>query len=142
MGRCYEFGVVITEGCDHTMTVPDEGGRCVCNSCGADCLGRFNGCASIISRPGYVPLLAPASAREHAPEPPAEAETPAAAVAAVPSAAPEPAVAEIVPIDEAQLERLLSAPGVLWSASTGSASRSRRETSNSARPSTASPTAC
>ena len=64
MGRCYEFGVVIAEGCDHVMVVPAEGGKCVCSGCGTDCLGRFNGCASIISQPGYVPLLAPESARE------------------------------------------------------------------------------
>lgn len=68
MGRCYEFGVVITEGCDHAMVVPAEGGKCVCSGCGADCLGRFNGCASIISQPGYVPLLAPASALVLRPE--------------------------------------------------------------------------
>ena len=60
MGRCYEFGVVVREGCDHAMVVPGEGGRCECAACGASCPGRFPGCAAIVSRPGYVPVLAPA----------------------------------------------------------------------------------
>ena len=59
MGRCYEFGVVIEEGCDHAMVVSPEGGACVCAGCGAGCTGRFGGCSAILAMPGHVPLAAP-----------------------------------------------------------------------------------
>ncbi len=78
MGRCYEFGVVIGAGCDHAMVVPAGGGRCECRSCGAVCTGRFDGCAAIVSQPGYVPVVAPAWAVEVSPAEPsalARAET-------------------------------------------------------------------
>ncbi|MGH9177230.1 MAG: hypothetical protein ACRD0N_01560 [Acidimicrobiales bacterium] len=60
MGRCYEFGVLVGEGCEHAMVVPDPGGRCECATCGARCAGRFAACAAIIESPGYVPVTAPA----------------------------------------------------------------------------------
>jgi hypothetical protein len=60
MGRCYEFGVSIREGCEHAMVVPADGGRCVCVSCDTACPGRFKGCVAVISQPGYVPVTAPA----------------------------------------------------------------------------------
>jgi uncharacterized coiled-coil protein SlyX len=62
MGRCYEFGVVIQDECDHPMVVSPEGGACVCGSCGASCLGRFSGCAAILAMPGHVPIAAPRAA--------------------------------------------------------------------------------
>lgn len=52
------------------MVVAEEGGRCVCPSCHVSCPGQFSGCASVTSRPGYVPDNAPSWARP--PAPPAE----------------------------------------------------------------------
>lgn len=60
MGRCYEFGVVVGEGCDHAMVVPAGGGRCQCATCGVACTGKFTACAAIIDQPGHVPSTAPA----------------------------------------------------------------------------------
>ena len=119
MGRCYEFGVVIAEGCDHVMVVPAEGGKCVCSGCGTECLGRFNGCASIISQPGYVPLLAPkpsAASRARAAPALRPIAEPAPAHAHVEQAHPIPAPPpppppSVVPLfTDKQVERLLSAP--------------------------------
>src|SRR5687768_4144955 len=59
MGRCYEFGAVIHEGCDHAMVVSPEGGACVCGTCGVACTGRYSGCEAILAIPGHVPLAAP-----------------------------------------------------------------------------------
>lgn len=63
MGRCYEFGAVVHEGCGHAMVVTDAGGACGCAVCGALCEGRFKGCAQVVAQPGYVPVSAPAWAR-------------------------------------------------------------------------------
>jgi hypothetical protein len=60
MGRCYEFGVLVGEGCQHAMVVPASGGRCECEACGVACTGKFAACASILAQPGYVPATAPA----------------------------------------------------------------------------------
>lgn len=60
MGRCYEFGVVVGAGCEQPMVVTAEGGACACPDCGTVCRGRFDGCASVLARPGYSPLGAPA----------------------------------------------------------------------------------
>ncbi|HET9443040.1 MAG TPA: hypothetical protein VFO65_06935 [Acidimicrobiales bacterium] len=62
MGRCYEFGAEIHAGCEQAMVVTDEGGACVCRSCGTRCPGRFSGCAGVIAVPGRVPPSAPARA--------------------------------------------------------------------------------
>ncbi len=59
MGQCYEFGVAIHEGCGHAMRVSDDGGACVCPTCGAYCEGRFAACGPILEQPGYVPVTAP-----------------------------------------------------------------------------------
>lgn len=59
MGRCYEFGAEIHAGCEFAMVVAAEGGRCECAGCGAVCPGRFNGCPSVTSKPGYSPKGAP-----------------------------------------------------------------------------------
>ena len=75
MGRCYEFGAIIHEGCDHAMVVSSEGGTCVCNTCGSSCPGRFSGCGSILAQPGYVPVLAPRWATDPSVERPAHAST-------------------------------------------------------------------
>lgn len=63
MGRCYEFGVVIHEGCEHTMVVSPEGGACLCGSCGASCTGRFRGCDAVLALPGHIPIAAPEPSR-------------------------------------------------------------------------------
>ena len=76
MGRCYEFGPLIGEGCEHTMVVAAEGGHCECPSCGVTCPGRFAGCAAVVAKPGYVPVLAP----KVAPTPSALAPTTTAVV--------------------------------------------------------------
>lgn len=60
MGRCYEFGVVVGEGCEHAMVVTTEGGECQCGTCGAGCAGRFAACEAILGQPGYIPVTAPA----------------------------------------------------------------------------------
>jgi len=59
MGQCYEFGVAIHEGCGHAMRVSDDGGACVCPTCGAYCEGRFGACGPILEQAGYVPVTAP-----------------------------------------------------------------------------------
>src|SRR5689334_18886917 len=59
MGRCYEFGASIADGCEHAMQVGPEGGYCRCTGCGTRCEGRFHGCAAILARPGYKPVGAP-----------------------------------------------------------------------------------
>src|SRR5689334_10238395 len=59
MGRCYEFGVSIADGCEHAMAVADEGGYCHCTACGSRCDGRFRACAEVVAKPGYVPVAAP-----------------------------------------------------------------------------------
>ena len=64
MGQCYEFGVAIHEGCGHAMRVGDDGGACVCPTCGAYCEGRFAGCGPILEQAGYVPVTAPSWAVE------------------------------------------------------------------------------
>lgn len=63
MGRCYEFGVSVEDGCEHAMSVVADGGACECTVCQAQCPGRFAGCAQVVSQPGYIPALAPAWAR-------------------------------------------------------------------------------
>lgn len=70
MGHCYEFGVSITAGCAHAMTVSPAGGACECPTCAAHCEGRFAGCAGVLCRPGYTPAVAPswASSRVEPPE--------------------------------------------------------------------------
>jgi hypothetical protein len=117
MGRCYEFGVLIHEGCEHAMTVAPEGGHCVCAECGTTCPGRFSGCAQIVSQPGYVPLLAPRLGRSDtaAAAPPPEDAPLGVGVQRVPARAADAAAgdardADIVPIDEEQLRRLVEAP--------------------------------
>lgn len=69
MGRCYEFGVSIHDGCEHAMVVAAEGGHCECQVCATSCPGRFSGCAQVVARPGYVPLLAPRLPLPSAPPP-------------------------------------------------------------------------
>ena len=59
MGHCYEFGVTIKDGCGHAMRVPTKTGACVCPTCNARCEGRFEACARIVSKKGYVPATAP-----------------------------------------------------------------------------------
>src|SRR5688572_23223867 len=58
MGRCYEFGVAVAEGCEHAMVVTPEGGACQCRGCGVRCEGRFPGCAAIVAIPNRVPPAA------------------------------------------------------------------------------------
>jgi len=60
MGRCYEFGTSIVEGCDHAMVVTSTGGACVCVRCQTLCGGRFGGCTAIIAEPGRIPAYVPA----------------------------------------------------------------------------------
>lgn len=108
MGRCYEFGVLIGEGCEHAMVVPESGGRCQCATCGAACTGKFAACASIIDRPGYVPATAPTWAvAVGTPGPaPAPSSPPAAGPAPRPSS-PDPAVGTVAgALVEAVAERL------------------------------------
>lgn len=87
MGRCYEFGVLVGEGCEHAMVVPHAAGRCECATCAVVCTGRFAGCAGIIERPGYVPPTAPAWAVAVGRPP----ERPGAAAAAGGELGPAPA---------------------------------------------------
>lgn len=63
MGRCYEFGVSITAGCEHAMVVGPEGGYCQCPSCGKQCPGQFKACAQVVAIPNYVPPGAPTGAQ-------------------------------------------------------------------------------
>jgi hypothetical protein len=59
------------------MRVVPSGGLCECEACGTLCSGRFSGCASVVSMPGYVPAGAPTTfsvaepqrGPERAPEP-------------------------------------------------------------------------
>jgi hypothetical protein len=81
MGRCYEFGVAVVDGCEHVMTVGPQGGHCGCSQCGARCEGRFRACAAILATPGYVPVASPPSPRP-------ASQTPASAVV---SSSPAPA---------------------------------------------------
>lgn len=71
MGRCYEFGTSIAEGCDHAMVVTNAGGACVCIRCQTLCGGRFSGCAAVIAEPGRIPAYAPAWALDADASPPA-----------------------------------------------------------------------
>lgn len=71
MGRCYEFGTSIAEGCDHAMVVTSSGGACVCVRCQTLCGGRFGGCAAVIAEPGRIPAYAPAWALDPEASPPA-----------------------------------------------------------------------
>lgn len=115
MGRCYEFGVSISDGCEQAMFVPPEGGRCVCIGCGAPCHGQFRGCSAIISKPGYVPAIAPKWAR--GPRPPATATRPipdgdttsAQAQAPAPTAVPAPKLEEFLPLIDAAIRREFAA---------------------------------
>ena len=103
MGRCYEFGVSIREGCEHAMVVPAEGGRCECVGCGTSCPGRFKGCGRVIAQPGYIPSTAPGWSLT----PP---EEPAAVVAAVPTPlvpSPPSPVEDVVVGTPAQLETVI-----------------------------------
>ncbi|MBW3548159.1 MAG: hypothetical protein KY452_08530 [Actinobacteria bacterium] len=60
MGRCYEFGPKIVEGCDHPMTA--EPSSCSCERCGAVCTGRFRGCADVWDKgPRHVAARRPGS---------------------------------------------------------------------------------
>ena len=45
MGRCYEFGLDVVEGCAEPMHAAEDG--CRCPSCGAACGGRFAGCRDV-----------------------------------------------------------------------------------------------
>jgi hypothetical protein len=75
MGRCYEFGTVIVDGCDHAMRVADAGGACICPTCGAHCEGRYKGCVPILQHAGYVPSTAPSWAVEGTEPPVAQPES-------------------------------------------------------------------
>jgi hypothetical protein len=110
MGRCYEFGVSLSEGCEHAMVVAAEGGRCVCATCGSSCPGQFRACAAIVANPGYVPLTAPGWARPGGSGHPATPLAPrryAPAVAAEPDA--DPAVPTAVQHELADLRALVEA---------------------------------
>lgn len=87
MGRCYEFGAVVSQGCDHAMVVVAQGGACGCSQCGALCRGRFSGCPEIVARPGYIPVLAPRSPRGPSHPPAASNGASGRAPAAPPAAA-------------------------------------------------------
>ena len=105
MGRCYEFGVVVGQGCDHPMVVASDGSACACSECGALCKGRFDGCAAVLARPGYSPVVTTVPVSIAAPRvrPPASSvavavapavpEVPAVEVPLV-AEAPEPVVSE------------------------------------------------
>lgn len=100
MGRCYEFGVAVGQGCDHPMVVAADGSACACSECGTVCKGRFDGCAAVLARPGYSPVLAVAVAVTPAPVTPAPvpaAPVPAALAPAVdiPEGPAVPAVSDV-----------------------------------------------
>ncbi len=80
MGRCYEFASHIVDGCDHAMTVNLDGSACECPSCGAHCTGRYDGCASILAQPGFVPVSAPQWAIERRTRPAAPLDEPRVAM--------------------------------------------------------------
>lgn len=115
MGRCYEFGVSISDGCEQAMFVPAEGGRCECSGCGAPCHGQFRGCSAIISKPGYMPAIAPKWAR--GPRPIATATRPipdgdtmsAQAPVPAPTAVPAPTLEEILPLIDASIRQAFAA---------------------------------
>ncbi|HUQ63688.1 MAG TPA: hypothetical protein VM121_08040 [Acidimicrobiales bacterium] len=54
MGRCHEFGLQISEGCDHEMLAGEN--ECTCAACGIACGGQFAGCPDVWARgqPGQV----------------------------------------------------------------------------------------
>lgn len=99
MAYCYEFGTQVKDGCGHAMSVVPEGGSCTCLACGAACTGLFSGCAAIVKKGGYMPILAPrwATSGKAGNGLAVKAETPPPAVTLAPSvvvhpdAAPEPA---------------------------------------------------
>ena len=106
MGRCYEFGVSIRDGCEHAMVVPAEGGRCECVGCGTPCTGRFKGCTAIISVGGYVPTTAPAwSLRRPEPLPTATAVT-GPTVALLPPPPPSPPAPVLAERDDDVITRV------------------------------------
>ena len=113
MGRCYEFGVPVGDGCEHPMVVAADGSACVCSGCGTVCKGRFKGCAAILARPGYVPVaVAAGPAASAAAADVAAAAPPVVAVAVVPDPLPTepdepdvPALAEVRSLLEAMLDR-------------------------------------
>jgi hypothetical protein len=48
MGRCHEFGLQISEGCNHEMLAGDN--ECTCAGCGIACGGQFAGCPDVWAR--------------------------------------------------------------------------------------------
>jgi hypothetical protein len=48
MGRCHEFGLQISEGCNHEMLAGDN--ECTCAECGIACGGQFAGCPDVWAR--------------------------------------------------------------------------------------------
>lgn len=48
MGRCHEFGLQISEGCDHEMLAGEN--QCTCAGCGIACGGQFAGCPDVWAR--------------------------------------------------------------------------------------------
>jgi hypothetical protein len=102
MGQCYEFGVAIHEGCGHAMRVSDDGGACVCPTCGAHCEGRFQACGPILDQAGYVPVTAPRWAVELTERP-----TPEPALPRIPRPAAKARVAaddDVLPVVGAELD--------------------------------------
>lgn len=102
MAYCYEFGTQVKDGCGHAMSVVPEGGSCTCLACGASCTGLFSGCAAIVKKGGYMPILAPRWAtsgkagnglavKAETPPPVAPVLAPVPPVVAPTDAAPEPA---------------------------------------------------
>src|SRR4051794_31198625 len=48
MGRCHEFGLQISEGCNHEMLAGEN--ECTCAECGVACGGQFAGCPDVWAR--------------------------------------------------------------------------------------------
>lgn len=48
MGRCHEFGLQISEGCNHEMLAGNN--ECTCAGCGIACGGQFAGCPDVWAR--------------------------------------------------------------------------------------------
>lgn len=48
MGRCHEFGLQISEGCNHEMLAGEN--ECTCAGCGVACGGQFAGCPDVWAR--------------------------------------------------------------------------------------------
>ncbi len=119
VGRCADFGAVISAGCDHLMQV--DGSSCRCPGCGTVCRGKFSGCPEVwaglsgSAKPVTVRTKPPAPDPTPRPAPPAMHRARSEAWLKALQASP-PIVADAPPLRTPPVPLTPSAPPIAFAA--------------------------